>query len=187
MTFSCGARVWGVDWKNLVGVGVCIKKPRGSLGLENMHVWYYLSDSEGSRTRAQRLGGVKRERRMNDIFVWGEGVGSWLNTFGWGAGVYKKNQGVIGSGNMHVWYYFSDSEGSRTRAQRLGEVKREKKEWHFRVRGGCGELTGFLWLGWGCVKKTQGVILNVLYIRLMLIYSEYPISNIETTWYWSIL
>ena len=34
MTFLCRGMVWGVDWIHLVGVGVGIKKPGGSLGLE---------------------------------------------------------------------------------------------------------------------------------------------------------
>ena len=54
--------VWGVDWIHLVGVGVGIKKTRGVIGYEKMHFCYYLSDSEGSRTKAQRLGGVVGER-----------------------------------------------------------------------------------------------------------------------------
>ena len=32
--FSCEGMVCGVDWIHLVGVGVGMKKPRGSLGLE---------------------------------------------------------------------------------------------------------------------------------------------------------
>ena len=35
------------------------------------------------------------------------------------------------------------------------------------------------------IKKPRGVNLNVLYRRLMRIYSEYRISNIQTTLYWS--
>ena len=41
-------------------------------------------------------------------------------------GVGIKTRGVIGSGNMHFCYYLSDSEGSRTMAQRLGGVEGEK-------------------------------------------------------------
>ena len=62
MTFLCRGMVWVVDWIHLVGVGVGIKKTRGVIGYENMHFCYYLSDSEGSRTKAQRLGGVEGER-----------------------------------------------------------------------------------------------------------------------------
>ena len=51
-----------VDWIHLVGVGVCIQKPRGVIGYGKMHFCYYLSDSEGSRTMAQRLGGVEGEK-----------------------------------------------------------------------------------------------------------------------------
>ena len=52
---------------------------------------------------------------------------------------------------MHILYYFSDSEGSRTRAQRLGEMKVERKERYIRVCGLCGELTRYIWFGWGLV------------------------------------
>ena len=62
MTFSCEGMVCGVDWIYLVGVGVGMKKPRGVIGTRNMHFCYNLSHSEGSRTRGQRLGGVKGER-----------------------------------------------------------------------------------------------------------------------------
>ena len=34
MICSCLGMVWGVDWTHLVWVGVSIKKPGGSLGLE---------------------------------------------------------------------------------------------------------------------------------------------------------
>ena len=48
-------------------------------------------------------------------------VGDWL--------VYKKARGVIVEYGKNAYlYYFSDSEGSRTRAQRLGEMKVERKE-----------------------------------------------------------
>ena len=66
------------------------------------------------------------ERRLNDIFVSGDGVSSGLDTFGWvGVGI-KKPRGVIGYGKMHFCYYLSGSEGSRTMAQRLGGVEGEK-------------------------------------------------------------
>ena len=67
-----------------------------------------------------------RERRINDIFVSGDGVSSGLDTFGLGGGLYKKTRGVIGYGKMHFCYYLSGSEGSRTMAQRLGGVEGEK-------------------------------------------------------------
>ena len=54
--------MWGVDWIHLIGVGVGMKKPRGVIGTRNMHFCNNLSHSEGSRTRGQRLGGVKGER-----------------------------------------------------------------------------------------------------------------------------
>ena len=38
MIFSCGGMMWGVDWIHLVVVGVGIKKTRGVIGSENMHV-----------------------------------------------------------------------------------------------------------------------------------------------------
>ena len=34
MTFSCRGMVWVVDWKHLVGVGVGIKNPGGSLDMK---------------------------------------------------------------------------------------------------------------------------------------------------------
>ena len=66
------------------------------------------------------------ERGLNDIFVSGDGVSSGLDTFGLSKGLYEKTQGVIGYGKMHFCYYLSGSEGSRTMAQRLGEVEGEK-------------------------------------------------------------
>ena len=57
-------------------------------------------------------------------------------------GKKKPGGGVVGSGKMRVRYYFSDSEGSRTRAQRLGEMKVEGIERHFRIGGWCEEVTG---------------------------------------------
>ena len=62
MTFSCREMVWVVDWIHLVGVGVGIKNPGGSLDMKKCTSVYFLSDSEGSRTKAQRLGGVEGER-----------------------------------------------------------------------------------------------------------------------------
>ena len=59
-----GVRSWReVDWVHLVeGRGWYEKNPGGVIGSGNMHFCYYLSHSEGSRTRGQRLGGVKGER-----------------------------------------------------------------------------------------------------------------------------
>ena len=51
-----------------------------------------------------------------------------MNTFGWGGDWYKKTRGVIGYEKMHFCYYLSDSEGSRTNAQRLGGVEGERIE-----------------------------------------------------------
>ena len=39
------------------------KKPGGSLDMEKMPVQYNFSDSEGSRTRAQRLAEIKVEKK----------------------------------------------------------------------------------------------------------------------------
>ena len=55
--------VWGVDWIHLVWVGVSIKKARGVIGYGKNAYLYYLGDSEGSRSRAQRLGEIKVERK----------------------------------------------------------------------------------------------------------------------------
>ena len=63
----------------------------------------------------------------------------------------KKARGVILYGKNAYLYYFSDSEGSRTRAQRLGEMKVERKERYIRECGWCGELTRYIWFGWGLV------------------------------------
>ena len=62
MTFSCQGMVCVVDKLHLFREGVCIKKPRGVIGYGKMHFCYYLSGSEGSRTMAQRLGGVEGEK-----------------------------------------------------------------------------------------------------------------------------
>ena len=49
----------------------------------------------------------------------------------------------------------------------------------------CGvDWVHLVWVGVG-IKKARGVNPNVLYWRLQRIYSEYRISNIQTTWYWS--
>ena len=61
MIFLCGGMVWGVELVPLVWVGGGIKKARGVVGPGNMHFRYYLSHSEGSRTRAQRLGEMMGE------------------------------------------------------------------------------------------------------------------------------
>ena len=44
-------------------MGVDIKKARGSLDMEKMHVRYNFSDSEGLRTKAQRLGEREVEKK----------------------------------------------------------------------------------------------------------------------------
>ena len=72
-----------------------------------------------------------------------------MNTFGWGGGWYKKTRGVIGYEKMHFCYYLSDSEGSRTKAQRLGGVVGERIG-----RGMVWDCT--FGLGGGLYKKTQG-------------------------------
>ena len=63
MIYSCMGMVLGVDWIHLVWVGVSIKKPGGSLSMEKNAYLFYFSDSEGSRTRAQRLGEMKVESK----------------------------------------------------------------------------------------------------------------------------
>ena len=55
-------------------------------------------------------------------------MSSGLDTFGLGGVLYKKPRGVIGYEKMHFCYYLSDSEGSRTMAQRWGGVEGEKYE-----------------------------------------------------------
>ena len=71
ITFLCRGMVCGVDWIHLVGVGVGIRKPRGGIGYEKMHFCYYLSDSEGSRTKAKRLVGVVGGRTYQHFRVGG--------------------------------------------------------------------------------------------------------------------
>ena len=45
----------------------------------------------------------------------------------WVGGGVKKARGVNLSGNMHFSGYYSCSEGSRTRAQKFGEIMGEGK------------------------------------------------------------
>ena len=61
MIYSCMGIVWGVDWIHLVCAGVSIKKARGVFEYGKNAYLYYFSDSEGSRTTAQRLGEMKVE------------------------------------------------------------------------------------------------------------------------------
>ena len=49
----------------------------------------------------------------------------WIHLVWVGVGI-KKARGLVGSGKMLVLYHFSGPEGSRTRAQRLGEMKVER-------------------------------------------------------------
>ena len=62
MIYSCMRMMWGVDWTHLVWVGVSIKKARVVFVYGKNAYLFYFSDSEGSRTRAQRLGEIKVER-----------------------------------------------------------------------------------------------------------------------------
>ena len=56
--------MWRVDWIHLVWVGFGIKKPGGSLGLEMCMFDTSLAIQRGqARTRAQRLGEMKVERK----------------------------------------------------------------------------------------------------------------------------
>ena len=145
--FSYGRWVRGVDWIHWVEMVMCLKKPRRVIGSGNMHVWYYFKRFRGVKDKGSEIGwGEERKKWMTLLCggrVW---VVDWIPLVGVGVCI-KKPREVIGSGNMHVWYYLSDSEGSRTKAQRLGGVKREKNEWHFRVGGRCAELTGYIWFG----------------------------------------
>ena len=63
MIYSCMGMVLGVDWIHLVWVGVSIEKARGVFESGKNAYLYYFSGSEGSRTRAQRLGEIKVERK----------------------------------------------------------------------------------------------------------------------------
>ena len=61
MIFLYGRMVWGVELVPMVWVGGGIKKARGVNRSGNMHFPCYYSCSEGSRTRAQRLGEIMGE------------------------------------------------------------------------------------------------------------------------------
>ena len=61
MIFLCGGMVWGVELVPMVWVGGGIKKARGVNRSGNMHFPCYYSCSDGSRTRAQRLGEIMGE------------------------------------------------------------------------------------------------------------------------------
>ena len=61
MIFSYGGMVCGTELVPMVRVGVGIKKARGVYLSGNMHFSGYYSFSEGSRTRAQRLGEMMGE------------------------------------------------------------------------------------------------------------------------------
>ena len=63
MIYSSMGMVWGVDWIHFLWVGVSIKKARGVFACGKNAYLYYFSDSEGSRTRAQRLGEMKVDRK----------------------------------------------------------------------------------------------------------------------------
>ena len=63
-----------------------------------------------------------------------------------GGGI-KKARVVYLSGNMHFSGYYSFSEGSRTRAQRLGEMMGEGDKCFFCMGGWCGELNWYIWFG----------------------------------------
>ena len=47
MIYSCMGMVSGVEWIHLVWVGVSIKKPGGSLGMEKMHIYTILAIQRG--------------------------------------------------------------------------------------------------------------------------------------------
>jgi len=47
----------------------------------------------------------------------------------------------MGLGNMHFCYYLNHSDGSRMRAQKLGEMEGERNECYFRVGERCAELS----------------------------------------------
>ena len=74
----------------------------------------------------------------------------WIHLVRVGVSIKKARAGHWVWKNANL-YYFSDSEGSRSRAQKLGEMKEERKNLHIRVCGWCGELTGYIWFGWGLV------------------------------------
>ena len=122
MIFLYGGMVLRVEKVHMVRVGDGIKKARWVNLSGNMHFSGYHSCSERSRTRAQRLGEIMGEGDklffLNGGMVWGVEL---VHIVRVGGGI-KKARRVVGFGNMHFRYYLSHSEGSRTRAQRLGEI-----------------------------------------------------------------
>ena len=56
----------------------------------------------------------------------------------WAGGGNKKARWVNLSGNMHFSGYYSCSEGSRSRAQRSGEIMVERKNDFFALKNGVG-------------------------------------------------
>ena len=81
-------------------------------------------------------------KNANDIFVLGDGVRSWLDTFGWGRGWHKKTQG--GSLDLEICIFATIWVIQRGQGQGLRDwvVWRERSEWYFRVGGWCKELIG---------------------------------------------
>ena len=63
---------------------------------------------------------------MNNFFVWGMVWGFELVDMAWAGGGINKARWVNLSGNIHFSGYYCCSEGSRSRAQRLGEIMVEK-------------------------------------------------------------
>ena len=56
--------------------------------------------------------------------MWGV---DWIHLVWVGVGI-KKARGVVGSGNMHLFsIQFEQFRGSRKRAQRLGEIRGERR------------------------------------------------------------
>ena len=75
---------------------------------------------------------------MNNIVVSIGGVGVDRIHLVWvGVGI-KQARGSMDLDKMHFCYYFSYSEGSRTRAQRLCDMEVGRNEGYFRVREGVG-------------------------------------------------
>ena len=126
MTFSCrGEGVWSRLDTYGSGRGWYKKSQGGSW------VWKYafsiqFEQFRGSRKRAQRLGEIRGERIMTFSCrgkVWGV---DWIHLVWVGVGI-KKSQG-----GSWVWKYafsiqFEQFRGSRKRAQRLGEIRGERR------------------------------------------------------------
>ena len=105
MTFSCREMVWVVDWIHLVGVGVGIKKTRG--------VTKCIQSTTHTISRHENV--------IQSSLPPPHPISEPLS-------LTPLNRSNINRSAFFHSYYLSDSEGSRTKAQRLGGVEGERIE-----------------------------------------------------------